>query len=317
MKNINYLDILKQACLITWKNKFLWFFGFLIFLGSIGSDLRVNDNGFIAQGEKNQYLITFIQNNPTLSFVLGVILILIVLVLFLLRIMAFVSIVKSVNNIKLYQQLSTTSILKESGSYLGKLIWLEIIVGSALFVIGFVLAIPVLYLFALKAKILSYFALALAISIALPLIILAYYLIKYGSFYVILTNERLRVALESAYALFSKNIKDSLIMGLIIVMANIALVATLLLLLLPAVIVFAPLGLIAHLLFAKTAAIVVAGIAILVYLIIAVAIVSWYESFVQTCWLLFFQQIAFEKHKDKEVAAELEVVVKTVTPESI
>jgi len=294
MNKIQYFDILKNAFLITWKNKFLWFFGFLILLGSIGSNFNFSSDNIASQGVKNQNLATFVQENPAISVISGIILFIVMLGLFLLRIMAIAAIIKAANNIKLYQQLSTLSILKETRSYLGRLIGLEIIVGAALLAVGFVLAIPVLYLFALKAKILAYCVLVLAISIFLPLVIVGYYLIKYASLYIVLIDSKLLVSLEAAYALFSSNSKESLFMGLINVGVNVLLIIVLLSLIIPLLVIFMPVGALVYALFAKAAVMAVFIIAALVYVIILSLVVSWYASFLRTAWLLFFQQIAFE-----------------------
>lgn len=317
MKNIKYFDILKNASLITWKNKFLWFFGFLIMLGSISSNLNINNKGTSNSENEIKVIAAFVQNNPKLALLASLVLVVVVVVLFLLRIMASAGIVKSVNDINLYRQLSIISILKESKKYLGRLIGVEIIIGFSLVIVGFVLSVPVLYLFALKAKTLAILIMILAISIALPLIVLAYYLIKYASFYIILTNERIKVSIELAYTLFAKNMKEGFLMTAISIAVSLLLVAIIILIILPIAIIFAPLGFAAYLIFAKMGATLVFMVSAACYGLIVSVTISWYEAFLQTSWLLFFQQIAFEKHGEKKLAEEVKVEVKMPSPEVI
>ena len=318
MKDIQYFDILKNAFLVTWKNKFLWFFGFLVFLGSFGSNLNMNNgSAIVEQGKKIKIISTLIQNNPNLFTALSFILVLIIIALFLLRIIAVAGIVKSVNNVNLYRQLSVVAILKEAKKYLWRLLLLEFLVGIVLVLVTLVLATPVLYLFALNAKLLASCALVAAIVIIVPLIILAYYLHRYASFYIILANEKLGMSLESAYAIFAKNIKESLVMGLLTIVTSFLSLAVIIFSFVFLAIVFAPLSLIAYLIFAETGAMVFLIIAILLCIIVFCAIFSLYESFLQAAWLLFFQQIALEKHKEKKISEKLEVEGKIPSPEVV
>lgn len=317
MKNIQYLDTLKQAFSITWKNKFLWFFGFLVLLGSIGTNLNVNDNDVAEQGQKIQFIIAFIQNNPGLSAILGLVMVMVLVGLFLLRILAATGIIKAVNDINLYRQLSVVAILKESRVYLVRLLLLELLIGTVLVIVAIVLAIPVLYLFAIKATLLASLAMAVAIVIILSLVFLAYFLAKYAGFYIILSNTKLRMSLELAYAIFVKNIKESLVMSLTILTASIVLLVAVLLLCLLLVVVFGPLGLIAYLIFAKTGVMAVLIIGILAYMAILGTVFSWYMSFLYASWLLFFQNIALEKQDKKKILEKVEVEGKIPSPEVV
>lgn len=313
MKKIPYLDILKSALLVTWKNRFLWFLGFLVFLGSITSNFNLNDSNVTEQGKEVALVSTFIQHNPGVSFVLTVIAIL----LFLLRIAAIAGIVKAISDINLYRQLSIVGILMEVKKYLGRLLLLELIIGISLALISLILAVPVVYLFALKAKLLAIGILILAIAIILPILVLAYYLHKYASLYVILANEKIKIALESAYVVFAKNIKEGLMMSLIVIVSNLLLITAIFFLIIPLAIVFAPFGILAFWIFAKTGALVVMTIAILCFALLITVIISWYETFLQATWLFFFQQIAFEKDKEKKIPEKLKVESAVPSPEVV
>lgn len=318
MKGITYFDILKEAFSITWKNKFLWFFGFLILLGSIGSNLNTsNDNSSVDSGAAMQAVSLLLKDNPILVATIGFMFLVIMIALFLLRILATAGIIRSVNDINLYRQLSIVSILQEARKYLWRLLLLEFLIGFVLVVIVIVLAIPVVYLFAIKAAALAYVIIAAAVLIILPLVILAYYLLKYASFYLVLADEKIYDSLESAYSTFRKNIKESLLMSLVAIASGLLMAIGMMLVLLLLAIAFLPLGLVAYWISLKTGALVILTIASVVGIVCLVTILSWYEAFSQTAWLLFFKQIALNT-KDKEKTLErIEIDNEIPTPETV
>lgn len=314
-KKIQYPDILKNAFLITWKNKFLWFFGFLILLASISFNFNANSDSVFRQQESLQKSADFIQSNPTLFTALALVLFFVLIAIFLLRIMAVAGIIKSVSDIGLYSQLSVFAILREAKKYLWRLLAVEFFVGVLLVAVALVLAAPILYLFVLKANLLAYCIMVAAFAIILPLAILACYLHRYAVYYIVLANENLKVSLESAYNIFTKNIKESLMMGLVSIGMNLALIIVVFLLYMLSAIVFVPFGVIAYLLFAKTGLMVLLMI-VMPFLIVATGLMlSWYESFLQTAWFLFFQQLAFEKNKEKKIVEKMEAEEKIPAPE--
>lgn len=317
MRNIKYLDILKQAALITWKDKFLWFFGFLVFLGSIGSNFDLGGNDESDKQQRLQFVGDFFEKNPDIFVSLGLLLIVFVVTLFLLRILAIASLIRSVNDLNLYRQLSLKIILKQSIPYLKRLLLLELLVSLSLIAVLATVAMPVLYLFSLNAGVLAYLAMTIAVVIVLPLVILAHYLIKYATFYVVLVDAGLKMALESAYVVFAKNIAESLAMSLSVVVAIFCLLASALLIGIFSAGIFGLLGFLAYLIFAKIGAIVVLCIGIVTCIAILGVLFSWFTSFMYTAWLLFFQQIAFEKNGEEKVLEELESVEEVPSPEAV
>jgi hypothetical protein len=318
MKNINFQEIIKQAFSLTWKNKFMWIFGFLVFLGSITSSINFQNGNSAKDASATASLTTFIQAHPILFVSLTVLLVIIIIALFLLKIIATTSIIKSANNITLYKQLSIWTILLESRKYLKKLFLLEIIVSIAMFVVVITLSIPVVYLFFLDAKVFAFFALAIAIIIFIPLLILAFYLLKYSYFYIVLGDFEIRLAIESAYSTIVKNFKESLLMGVVSIGLQIVFVFLCLLTVFATFIIFAPLGYLTYLLFAKIGAIILAILGVITLILFVLILFSWYIAFLQTVWLLFFQQISFEKNDDKEkITVKQEPELEIPTPEII
>lgn len=313
MKKIQYLDILKKAFFLTWENKFLWIFGFLVLLGSVSSNFDV----YGKQSEQNSNAAAFIQQHPGLFVAMGIFIIVIAIVFFLLKIMATVAIIKSANNIALYRQLSIKAILVETKKYLWRMLLLEIIISISLLAVVMVVAVPVIYLFFLEANFFAYLSLALAILIVFPLVILAYFLQRFAWLYVAIGNFEIKMALESAYGVFTENVKPSLIMGLITILLSLLLLIVLpILSLLIALVVLIP-GFIAYLLFAKIGATIFVVIGVLSIAIFSLCLFSWYAAFMQVVWLNFFQQIAFEKHKEKKIVENLETEGSVSSPEAV
>ncbi|NTW26851.1 MAG: hypothetical protein HGA36_00800 [Candidatus Moranbacteria bacterium] len=317
MEKQQYLDILRKAFFLTWENKFLWFFGFLIMLGSVSSSWDLNDKGSVGENETVQMLTTFAQNHVGLVATLGTTFFFIAIALFLLRIVATVAIIKSANDINLYKQMSVVAILKEARQYLWKLLALEMLIGITLLITFLLLATPVIYLFTLKAKTLAFLALFLALAITIPLLILSFYLNKYASFYIVLVNGKIRMALEAAYEIFAKNIKMSLVMGLVMIVTCLIMLIAVLFLGLMLAIVCLPIGFGAYLLFAKTGIVVLGIVVAVIFAATCTVVFSWYAAFLQTVWLMFFQQIAMMKNNEKKIQEEIEIEGEIPNPEIV
>lgn len=314
MEKKQYLDIFSKAFLMTWKNRFLWFFGFLILLGSFGSNFNFNVND---ASVKTQSVSISIQNNAGLVAMLGFVFLILSIFLFLLKIVAYISIIKSVNDMNLYRQMSVADIMKESRRYLWRVLVLEVIIGATLIAILLILATPVAYLFALKAKALAVVALSLALIIVLPLLVLSFYLNKYASFYLILADGKIGLALESAYDVFAKNIKKSVFMGLFAVMTSLFSFAAVLLAALFLAVIFVPVGFLIYLIFAKAGVVVLFSMVGIFFVAACVVLFSWYVAFLQTAWLLFFRQIAMLKTSEKMNPEKVLTESKVPSPEAV
>ena len=308
METNQYLDILKKAFFISWKNKFLWFFGFLILVSTLSSNLNV-DNDAIPSQNTNHQLLIFIQNNQKLASLAGLSFFLIWIGLFLLKIMGTTAIIKSVNNIALYRQLSIKNILFETKKYLSRLLLLEIIIFVIMLMILIILAVPVVYLFAIKAKIFAIIVLIMAFFILLPLLILSFYLGRYASYSIILIDNNVSTSLEMAYAIFSKNIKKSLSMGVIFLVFSLILIIGSSLMLIVGSAIYAALGNLSYWVFIKISASILS-------LVLVIMFFSWYLVFLHTSWLLFFQQISFEKTKNEKKEVESKEEIKSTEPET-
>jgi hypothetical protein len=309
MKSMDYFEILKQAAHIIWERKFLWFFGLLIFLGTLASNINVDSNSLFENILKSQYFSGIVAGRDSIVSILSLFFIVIVLILLILRIMANIAIIKAVSNIELYQQLSITAILKETRYYFWRTILLEMIITFFLVVIVIIIATPVLYLFSLKNILLASISMIFAFGIVLPLIVLGFYLIRYASMAIVLLDGTIKTSLELAYAVFLKNMRESLIMGLIMLGVSLSLVFFSIAFLLLLVIVFVPMGFLAFWLFAKSGALIIAIIAGCIFALLMVGMMSLYYAFFNIVWLLFFRIISMEKSKEELPTENVELEV--------
>ena len=314
MKPIKYLELLKQSLIITWKNKVLWIFGFFSLLGtSFNFKWTADDKNNNNAGES---IINFMQQHPGIFIGICIALVALCIIFVILKLIGNAAIIKSANNIAVYSQSTFPKIFSEAKKYVWPMFLLGFIVTISLAAIFFVMLVPILFLFLLKAYVLAVLILLVAIVIIIPLAIIAYFLQRFGYYYVVLGNMKTRMALESAYGIFRKNVRESLLMCLVGIGLNMLVAMVVLACLLIIAIVAAPFGFLAYLIFLKAGAIAVVIIAGVIALIILVALLSWYASFMQTFWVLFFQQISLEK-KEKKTIEELEAEIKVPSPEVI
>lgn len=317
MKTIQYSEILKQALIMTWENKFMWFFGLLVFLGSLVSSINMNFGSITEKSEQIQFLKNLVQAYPAASFATGLIFIALLITFFLLKFIAIAGIIKSTNNIAVYRQSKIKAIFYEVKRYLWALLLLEIMINIAIFAIVMVLFIPVAYLFVLKANIFAISSFIIASLIVMSVAAIAYYLRKYAYFYMILGNIKIRLALEHAYHLLQKNIRGSLIMGLLAIVLGISALATVFVLMMMVVIIISPFGLIAYFVFAKAGAVTILIAGIIIEVIIFIFLLSVYASFSQILWVLFFQEISLEKQEKKLAVLKMETETQVPTPETV
>ena len=317
MKKIQYLEILKRAFLIVWENKFLWFFGLLIFIGSFPSNFNFSSDDAIKQKAQFQAILNYIQEHPKFFLEIILAVIVLIIILFLLRIIGLSAIIKSVNNIKVYRQSKLSAIFSETKKYFLQLVLLEIIIIIAIIVVMLVLFIPVVYLLVLKAKMFAIISMIVASIIIVTLAVIASYLRRYAYFYIVLGNMKINMALEAAYVLFIKNIWRSLIMSCIGIALSIMVTILISALLFSLALFYSPLSFALQLIFAKTSTIIASVASIVVGGAILLLLFSFFIAFIQSAWVLFFQEISLEKKEEKKNFEKVEMAEKIPDPEVV
>lgn len=297
MPNINYIEIIKSAWQITWKNRFLWWFGLLIALSS-GPGVNYGFNS----GKKSDFDDASIQKFAEFIsmhwqwIITGIIfLAVVVIVLIILGIIARAGLIKSIHYICKNNPGGFKSGMIEGKKYFWRLFFLGIIILVLIFASIFVLAIPVIFLVASKAYASGIFLGFLAFLIFIPVMILVSFLKIFGHFYIVLGDLSMWNALEKAYELFQNNLLASIIMGLLFIPLGIFLMLVILAIIISLAVVFIAIGFMLYAIFGNIGAMISVAIGIICFLAIFVVMRSAYETFAQAAWYLFFSEIAKPK----------------------
>ena len=315
-KKIPYIEILKQAGRIVWHNRFLLWFGLLMALGSPGSfNINTgNNNDFGAPGEAAK---NFFALHWGIVLALVIILFVIGIILFLISLVAKAGLVKSVNLVGQSKKTDFKTGWQSGKKYLGKLFKLAVLFFLAILVVVIVLAIPVIYLAAAKFWFGAILVGMLAIAIFIPLIFIFALTKIYAEFYIVLSDLRLRSAIEAGYNLLLKNIGRSIVFGLLLIAVSIVAGIVLLPIVGIALVILIPTG-VAFYYLSKIAFAVFLGIAILLFLAAILFVSAIFQTYKTAAWTLFFQEIAKVEKPETEKVAETELEKSIIaTPEKV
>ena len=301
-KEIHFVEILKRAAEIVWRNRFLLWFGVLVALGSPGSFNVGNSEDWNRNGGE-EAVKNFMTSHWQLVLAVAIILFAVGVVLFLLSLVGKAGLVKSVNIISQGRTTNFREGWKFGKKCLWKLFRLFLLFFITVFVVFLVLGIPVVYLIATQSWVSAILVGILAIAIFIPLIFVLSLTNAFAEFYIILSDLKVWSAVEAGYNLLLKNIVNSLVFGLLLMVVGMAamfvflmIVGLALVILIPAGMLFYGLGKIIFGFFL--------AIAILLFLMIIFFASSIFQTYRITAWTLFFQEIA--KVEKEELASEAE-----------
>lgn len=310
-REIKYFNILKEAFLMTWNKGSMWFFGLLVFLGSLAS---IFNNSKISD-QKNQLMESiqfFNQNHPAISASMVFVLVMLAISLYLLKIIATAALIKMSNNIAIYRQAKIKSIFSESKEFMWRIFLMELLVSIVTLVSIMVILYPISYLFTLDSKALASIFLIFGLLIVSLLILLSFYLIKYGKIFLVLGNLPIKSALESAYGLLEKNIQRSITFGIISIGLNLFFMIVLMLIVSIIVLFSFLIGFLFYLMLSISSVSASIVIASFLLFFIIFSLFSWFNAFMQSAWVLFFQQVSLRKNnhkKAKEPVLETDAII--------
>lgn len=299
MSNINYLSILKRAWTVTWRNKYLWWFGFFIALTGSGSFFNYSTNRGGNSQWFNQQFSAFAARHAG-WVILGIIAALAVFILFLiLRFLSRGALIKSIekksNPPAGGEESNFTLGIRYGKKYFWRIFLISFLLQAVVIAIILLIITPVAFLFMTQSYVLGALLTLAGIIIIIPLLILGFFLRNYSLIYVTLGDLSMVDAIETGYELFRNNIGASILMALIFIPLVIVLGLGLLLVLFFLAVIFFVLGVILFLLFNKIGAAIVLALAILSFLIIFLGARAIYETFYQAAWVFFFHEIASPK----------------------
>lgn len=311
MQDINYFKLFKQALSLTWKNKFIWWLGFFMLLGSFSLNSNFEKEPTQQSLALQEKAFNFLQTHLFLTISLAIILFCLLLFLFLLRIAAKAALIKALTNLEFYAKQSLKLNLKNGLEHLSGLFYLELLLGLTAIFLFLVLTVPVAFLFSFKATFFAFFATFLALLIFLPTMIAIYFIHTYAYFYKVLGNLPLFAAIENAYYLFKNNLKKSLSMLFFFFLFNLLFMSALLLSIILIALLALVLGAIPILFLPKVVLITLAVLCALLLFVILVVVLSFWEACKQTAWFLFFQQIAplIKKNNEETILLENKEII--------
>lgn len=298
---INYLNIVKESARLTWRNRYLWWFGFLILLSSIGGNFfQVWPRKKNIQGQE---VLDFTASHKELVIILAAGFLLLWIVFAILGIIAKGGLIKSLKNAAENKKFGFKDGFQDGKKYF----WKMFLIGafSALFILATVIVfmIPIGFLFYNKAYFLGGLLSLLALVIFIPVLFLVNFIRIYAYFYVVLSDLPLGESLENAYALLRKNIVPSLLISVIFLAIGTLATLAALLFLIPIIVIFFLIGTLLFFLAQQVGILITALVGLVFILLSMIFAGSVYQVFTQAVLLLFFREIATPKIKE-EVEAE-------------
>lgn len=225
----SYRQMLLQTFRITWKNRYLWFFGLFASLLSIGAEYQILtramsrgaslvwfsnwsnffSSGLFSQGFLSNLIGIFGQDPVTTLIVIVISLILLAafLLLIWLAIISQIAIVNNSNKI-INSKKEVADLNLHSGVLAGtksfwSVLWFNLISKIVVNVLVFLVSLPLIFLF--WNKIFSGALYILLFIFLIPLAVAFSLMIKYAIAFVVLKKESFSKALNSAIKLFTKN----------------------------------------------------------------------------------------------------------------
>ena len=289
MSKVNYLDIIKRAIAITWKNRHLWWFGLFVALTGAGNSFSYsfgkNNNLPSNAGQK---VLDFFSGHIGLV-VLAVISGLILFLIFtILGIIGRGALIKSVDKISKNELSDFKTGFRSGKKYFWRILGAGIILTLFIVVAVLILATPIIFLFLNKAYLLGILLVFMALIILIPLVILATYLRIYGYIYIVLGEVGVWTAIENSYMLLRKNLGVSLIMGLIFMAIGAIYGLSILMLFVPIAAIFFFIGSILYLALKGIGIAITVFLGVITILAIALFLRSIYETFAQAVWVFLF-----------------------------
>jgi len=304
---INYLEIIKKAAVIVWRNKFLWWFGFFVLISATsGSFFQYSPREQVIEKQK---IFEFIAAHREWIIFGGLAALAVWIILLIVGITGKGALIKSINNIVEKKESSFKIGWKEGKKYFWKIFLIGFLAGIFILALLIMFIIPIGFLFFNKAYLLGGILSFLAIIIFIPVVFLVSFIRIYGYLYAVLGDLSLRDSLENAYALLQKNITPSILLSLVFLIVGALVTLAAIVVIIPLVIIFLIIGALLFLLAKQIGIIITAAMALFFILIFMFLGGSAYQAFTHAVLVLFFREIATPKVEEKA-----EEPVKEISP---
>ena len=307
-----YRNILKQAWMISWRNKYLWFFGIFAALLGNGAGLEIVTRGF-SDGAGSNFWIGWERFSSTGifswqalhnirmlmvedSFAMILVLLVLLTVLILLGFLLWLSIASQialVNNSAAFINKKSANFqdgLSAGAKYFWPVLGVNILVKVSIFLIFILISLPVIFTAGKVNLLTANFIYVIAFILFIPLAIGLSFMAKYAIAYLIIKKDDFWESLKDGWRLFLDNWLVSFEMAFLLFFINLIAGLAVVLIILTLTIPFLFLGFIFYYLFALVGfwiMILIAAISFLAIIILAGSILavfqiaSWTDLFLQ------------------------------------
>lgn len=305
-KNIPYFVILKKSFVITWKNRYLWWFGFFAMLSNLGGLNYLNSNPEKNHPQK-QLFFENIARHPHWIAISILVLAIILIVFAILSIISRGALVSSIDKLHRRNNADFKAGFQAGKKYFGKIFSIALFSGFFALAALLILAPPVAFLFLNHNYFLGFIMAVLAFFIFVPLIILISFLRIFGYLYAILGKLNPWAAIENAYVLFRKNIATSLIMAVLFIPINLFFFLLIIFALIPIALAILPLGILLFIFAGTLGAMITVIFGLAILAVFVVFLRSILEVFTQAVWIFFFYELATPQKKEMTVESAEEI----------
>lgn len=325
-RKIEYLSIVKEAINITKNNKILWWFGLLSIFGGISFSFNGNFSG---NSDKNNFdEMTYANMVRRFSFywenysqwiiLVGVIIIAICIAFYILGIIGRGALLDSIIKVCKNEKITFSSGFKKGVKLLKQIFLLNITFAFVFLIFIFILVFPIVRLILLESYGIAIFLGLIALMLIISISILFFYLAKYALIYLVNNNSGVFESIKLAYRLFEKNIKESFIMGLVMIAIGLIFGMIVGFIFVAFLIPGGIAGIMVYKLFGKVAVIFLVIFLGLILVAMTFLMSAVLNVFSQTTWFLFFVEIAKNKNYEEslEINIENEKIIKNPEPES-
>lgn len=300
MPETNYIDIIKKAWAITWKNRFLWWFGAILALGSgIGMlDWPRFESDIVPEHQKQAFFLFFEKHFGwmIMGFLLAAA---IILAIIIFSIIARAGLIRSIEKIIEKKSANFTCGMNEGKMFFWRILGLEIVIAASLMITILILSSPIVLLFANKDYRGGIILAVFAVIIFVLFLILWMFIRIFSHLYIVLGNLGVFSSIGNSYTLFKNNLARSLVMMILFIPISFAASFLFIALLGIIIIIFVALGFLLEFLFGGKGAVISIAGALIVLVPSMIFIRAIYEALSQSIWVVFFHEIASPKEKDE------------------
>lgn len=311
MEEVNFGKIIKNSWQITWSNRRLWWFGLIVALTSMrgGNFAFSPEDGSADKNSDIEKIPGFFFQHERLLIAIAFLALLLLIIFALANALGRASLILAIENAKKDKAELFSKTIKRGRFFLWRIISLKII--ASLFIFGCILLffIPALFLIMVNHSSLIIAAMIFiwGLMLFIPIASMVGLLSNYAHLYVVLSDISLLESIKNSYITLKDNIKNSLIM---LIMMGIVEVAGVLSILVAGIVIelaiFAPIGIVLFLILGKVGAVFIAVIGAISFVALALFLSSIMSVFKQTAWIIFLESIASPKDpENKELAKQV------------